>query len=73
MKILRKYQGRTQVVYEVELEAGEDTLPPMVLISMADGESKERALVQHQVKAYRHFGGNVSIHGCKATITVYID
>jgi hypothetical protein len=74
MKTIRiNRNSRVNHYYEVELEGDETDLPDLVLISMADGVSREDAIESFRQKSYRHFGGTVSRGNPITNITVYVD
>ena len=72
--IFRKSQYGMNI-YIVELKDDEVGLPDAILISMADGVSKEKAIGYYANNKHpSHFGGTIErLLNNKARITVYID
>ena len=75
MKITSVKPGYAHKVVEATLEGDEPSLPSEVLVMMADGVSRERALDIHAKKGHPgHFGyRSFSVSDGKLRVTIYTD
>lgn len=75
MKITSVRPGYAHKVVEADLEGDEASLPPAVLVMMADGVSRERALDIHAKKEHPgHFGyRSFSLHKGELRVTIHTD
>jgi len=75
MKITRKIPGYAHITVDAQLEGDEATLNKEVLVMMADGISRERAIAKFAAKEHPgHFGyRDYHVNGNMLHVVIYTD